>query len=278
MSVQLNLKTIHKPDTLDEACELLKDSGTYPLYGGAALQLRPRKEVTAAVDLSQLELAFVQDSENSLRLGSMLTLEQVRVACAERASQHPKLGAIATMLANDMPETQRNTFTLGDLLVERNPQSPTLTLLLALGAVIKRIDLEMRFTMAAWLGLPTDVARFLVAQVRITRGPGNARVAYEKVSRTPADLPIVGAVAYVTPGGEGHPQFTSLALCGVAPTPVPQPNVAQVLAETGDIERALDNLILDPPDDHWGSAEYRREMARTLSRRVLLRAMGEAEG
>lgn len=277
MSIQLNLKTIHKPATLDEACALLKDPGTYPLYGGATLQIRPRPEVTAAVDLSQLGLDCVTDSEHSLRLGSMLTLEQVRVICAERGAQHPKLGAVAAMLADDMPETQRNTFTLGDLLVERNPQSPTLTLLLALGAVITRGDLDMRFTMAAWMGLQANVARFLVGRMRITRGPGDARVAYEKVARTPADLPIVGAVAYHAPPTNGHVGYTSLALCGVASMPVPQPNVAQVYAETGDIDRALNNLILDPPDDHWGSAEYRREMARTLSRRVLLRVLGETE-
>lgn len=277
MSIQLNLKTIHKPATLDEARELLKDPGAYPLYGGAALQLRPRAEVTAAVDLSQLDLAFVRDSDTSVRFGTMLTLEQVRAACAERGTEYPKLGAVATMLTEDMPETQRNTFTLGDLLVERNPQSPTLTLLLALGAVVTRIDLDMRFTMAAWVGLSADVARFLIGRLRITRGPGNARVAYEKVSRTPADLPVVGAVAYHAPAADSHPSFTSLALCGVAPVPIPQPNVSQALAETGDIEHALDNLILDPPDDHWGSAEYRTEMARVVSRRALLRALGEAE-
>lgn len=271
--MQLNLKTIHKPTTLDEAVELLQTPGTFPLYGGAALQRNPRKDVEAVIDLRALDLAYVRDSENSLRLGTMLTLEQVREVCAERGAEHPKLGAIATMLKEEMPETLRNTFTLGDLLVERNPQSPTLTLLLALGAVLKRIDVQMHFTMAAWLGMGTDVARYLIGQVRITRGPQRAAVAYEKVSRTPADLPIVGAVAYVAPGDATHPSFNALALCGVAPTPVPQPNVAQVLAETGDLERALDNLVLDPPGDHWGSADYRAEMARTLSRRALQRAL-----
>lgn len=271
--MQLNLKTIHKPDTLEQAAELLKTPGVYPLYGGAALQRNPRPEVETAVDLGKLELAYVRDSENSLRLGTMLTLEQVREACQERAADHPKIGAIATMLKEEMPETQRHTFTLGDLLMERNPQSPTLTLLLALGGVLKRLDVDMHFTLPAWLEMSGDVARHLIGQIRITRGPGNASVAYEKVARTPADLPIVGAVAYAAPGDEELPRYLSLAVCGANAHPTPQPNVTQVLAETGDLERALDNLVLDPPDDHWGSAAYRAEMARTLSRRVLERVL-----
>lgn len=272
----LNLKTIHTPATLEEAIALVRQPGTFPLYGGAALQRSARADVQAAVDLRQLGLDFVRDSEDSVRLGAMLTLEQVRAACAERGAEFPKLAAIAALLKEEMPETQRNTFTLGDLLVERNPQSPTLTGLLALGAIVTRLDLDMRFTMGAWLGLQQDAARYLLGRVRLTRGTPHCAVAYEKVARTPADLPIVGAVAYVTPGQGGKFPFVALALCGVAAHPVAQPNVAQVLAETGDIERALENLVLNPPSDHWGSAEYRTEMARVLSRRALARALEQA--
>lgn len=271
--MQLNLKTLHKPETLAEAVDLLKTPGTYPLYGGAALQRNPRPEVEAAVDLSRLDLDYVRDSENSLRLGAMLTLEQVREICAERGAAHPRLGAIADMLRAELPETQRHTFTLGDLLVERNPQSPTLTLLLALGGVLKRLDVEMHLTMAAWLGLEDDVARILIGQLRVTRGPQDAVVAYEKVARTPADLPIVGAVAYGAREEDGQRPYLSLALCGVGRHPLPQPDVARVLGESGDIDAALDHLQLDPPDDHWGSAAYRAEMARVTSRRALQRVL-----
>ena len=159
----LNLKTIHKPATVEEAAGLLADPGVYPLYGGAALHRANRTDVEAALDLGQLGLDFVRDSENSLRLGSMLSLEAARQACLERRDTHPQLGAVADTLAADLPLTLRNTMTLGDLLVERDPQSLTLTLLLVLGAVIKRVDVDMHFTMAAWLTTDSDVARYLIA-------------------------------------------------------------------------------------------------------------------
>ncbi len=270
----LNVKTIHKPTSLDEAIQLLQHPGTYPVYGGAALQRNPPPDLEALVDVSKLGLGGIYEDQNGLRLGTLLTLEHVRELCAERA-EYPKFRALAELLKEEMPETLRNAFTLGDLLVERNPQSMTLTLLVALGSVLTRLDLKMRLTVGAWLSLQQNVGQFLLESVRITHGPKDAVVTYEKVSRTPADAPIVGAVAYVSPCDQGPSCFVSLALCGVAPMPIAQPNVAQALAETGDLETALDNLVLDPPDDHWGSREYRAEMARVLSRRVLQNALAQ---
>ncbi len=267
----LNLKTVYKPTTLDDAITLLAEPGTFPLYGGAALHRHPRADVRAVVDLSRLGLDYVQDSENNLRLGAMLTLEQARKACAARAEESPRVGAIAQALAAEFPETLRNTLTLGDLLMERPAQSPTLTLFLVLGAVIKRLDTEMHFTAAAWLAAREDLQRLLIAHVRLLRGPKQAAVAFEKVSRTPADLPIVGAVACIERGEDGR-QRSSLALSGVAPLPIPQPAVARLWDDTGDLERALAALELDPPSDHWGSAEYRAAMARLVAGRALQRA------
>jgi len=268
----LNLKTIHTPATFEEAISALAQPGTYPLYGGAALQRSSSPDVQAGVDLSKLGLGYVRDSDNSLRLGSMLTLEQVRQACMERGVGHPRLAALAAILAEDWPETLRNTMTLGDLLVEREPQSMTNALLLALGVVIKRVDLNVHLTMPAWLTIPVDVSRYLVAHVRIQRGSQAVKVATEKVARTPADAPIVGAVACIEKAQAPVAHYTTLALCGVAKPPIPQPDAARTFDETGSIDAALDKLILDPPDDHWGSREYRSEMARVLTRRVLERA------
>jgi CO/xanthine dehydrogenase FAD-binding subunit len=273
----LNLKVIHKPDTLAEAISLLKQPGTYPLYGGVALQRRASPEVTAAVDLSKLDLAQVDDSENSLRLGTMLTLEQARQACEDRAADHPKLGGLGAILKAEMPETLRHTLTLGDLLIERDPQSLTLTALLALGGIVKRIDVEMRFTMAAWLLLDQDISRYLLAQVRITRGPKRCAVAVEKVARTPADAPIVGAVAYVKVEDDGVTHHSALALCGIARTPLPQPKAASAWDDANDLDAALDQLELNPPGDHWGSREYRKEMARVVAQRALVSAYEKAQ-
>lgn len=271
----LNLKTIHKPTTLEDAIKLLAEPGTYPLYGGAALQRASNPAVEAAVNLEQLKLDFVSESDNALLLGSMLSLEEARKACLERAEKYPNMGTLAAILAAEMPEAQRNTMTIGDLLVERDPQSLTLTLFLALGVVLQRIDVAMHLTTAAWLMAEGDVSRYLISDIRVVYGAAQSAIITEKVARTPADAPIVGAVAYVEVDG-GKPRYSTLALCGVAPMPIRQPEVERILNETGDVEAALNHLELDPPDDHWGSREYRTEMARVLSRRAITAAIEKA--
>ncbi len=47
----LNLNTIFRPTTLEEAAALLSRPGVYPLYGGAALQRRA-SEFAVALGLS----------------------------------------------------------------------------------------------------------------------------------------------------------------------------------------------------------------------------------
>ena len=262
-----NLKIIHKPGTKAEALTLLAQKGHFPLYGGAALQRHPRPDVEAAVDLSRLGLDRAAEHGDALRVGSMMTLEGGWQACVERSKAHPLLGGLARALAEDMPETLRNTFTLGDLLVERDPQSVTLTLLLALDARIAVAGADAPLSLAEWLASGDAAWHALVTRVSVSRGPAWAAVVFQKVARPPADAPIVGAMAVAWLDGKAR--HTGLALCGVAPWPLAQPEAMRLFDQTGDMDAALDALVLDPPDDHWGSREYRTEMARVLTSRVL---------
>lgn len=270
-----HLETIHTPGSIEEAAKLVQQPGVYPLYGGVTLHRQAGVQVEAVVRMDGLKLDRFREVDDALVVGSMVTLERARQACAERADR-PALRALAELLKADQPETLRNTMTIGDLLTERDPQSRTLTLLLALGAVLHRADVPMHVTVSAWLEAGDDMARALITDLRVPLGAARAAVAYEQVGRTPADAPIVGAVAYVEVGGDGRPTYTSLALCGVAAMPVRQPEAGRILDETGDVEQAAAGLQLDPPGDHWGSAEYRAEMARVLTRRVLARALEQA--
>ena len=272
----LNLKTIYEPQTLDEALRLLAEPGVYPLYSGVALQRASSAAVEAAIKLDRLGLDRIETTEGALAFGSMLSLEQVRQACLDHAAGSPALRALAETLRADHPETLRHTMTLGDLLVERDPQSLTLALLLALGATIRRLDRAMHLTASAWLSAEEDLARSLVADVSVPLGAAQAGVGIEKVARTPADAPIVAAVAYVELGEDDRPAYSALALVGVAGHAVRQPEVERALDETGEIERALDALAVDPAGDHWGSAEYRAEMARVTARRALTAAIAQA--
>jgi len=94
------------------------------------------------------------------------------------------------------------------------------------------------------------------------------------VARTPADPPIVAAVAVVD-WAVGLVRQARLALTGVWRAPAQLAESAGVLVggplDDEQIERVVSSVQQEiaPPDNFLGSADYRWEMAGVLSRRTL---------
>ncbi|MBI5930608.1 MAG: FAD binding domain-containing protein [Chloroflexi bacterium] len=265
----IRLNTIHHPTTIDEAIHLLTERNTRPLYGGMALHRESPTHVTAVVDLSKLKLDRHRVFDAGFSLGSMMTLEKARQTCLELVEKIPNAGFMAEMLKLEAPINQRNTTTIGDVLVEKRPNSILLTAFTALDAQVDANGWP-RF-IHDWLTAPErEVKQALITEVAMEKGSVTARHAFEKVARTPADDPIVGAMAYLDRDADGKLHDVRLALCGVADHPIPLGAVDEILIESnGDVDRALSALKLAPPNDHWGSSEYRVEMAKILIRRAL---------
>jgi carbon-monoxide dehydrogenase medium subunit len=269
----IRVQTIHTPESLDEAINLLTQHDVRPLYGGVALHRESPGHVTAVVDLSRLGLTQYRTFDVGFSLGSMMTLEAARAACLQLAETIPNAGFLAEMLRQEAPVNLRNTMTIGDALVERKPNSVFLTALVALDAQVDANGWP-RF-IHGWLEAPEEEARHaLITEIALEKGSHTARYAFEKISRTPADDPIVGAICYADRSPQGAVHDVRLALCGVAPHPIPLAVVDEAVIETnGDVDRALERLNVTPPGDHWGSSDYRAEMAKVLARRVLTRTL-----
>lgn len=270
----IRVNTIHQPATLDEAVRLLSED-VRPLYGGVALHREAPNHVTAVVNLEGLGLDQHDLDGERLVLGSMLTLEEARQHCLAWQDDVPNAAFLAEMLRQEVPITLRNTMRLGDALIERKPNSPLLTALVALDAVVAQAD-GGQHPIRAWLAADArDVRPALITGLSLPRGTAQAKHAYQKVGRTPADDPIVGAVAYVETNGDQP--AVRLALCGVDMHPVLVERLSQHLAaEDGSLVAALDAIQLNPPGDHWGSSEYRAAMGRLMARRVLEQALSGA--
>lgn len=99
------------------------------------------------------------------------------------------------------------------------------------------------------------------------------------VSRTPADEPIVAAIAVVTLAGEFVDQVR-VALTGAWPEPVRLAgSPKQLVGGLLNLERirevaALVEKEVAPRGDFRGSEDYRREMARVMTRRALEQCLG----
>ena len=94
------------------------------------------------------------------------------------------------------------------------------------------------------------------------------------VARSPADPPIVAAVAVVD-WADGVVRVARLALTGVWRSPVGLAESAGMLIGSRLDDEQIRDVALavqretSPPDNFLGSADYRREMAAVLARRAL---------
>ncbi len=241
------LNEYHRPTTLADALALLqrRDRRLLPLAGGSRLigllETRALTDVDGVVDLAGLGLDTLAVHDGTLHIGATVTLTHL--------IEHPSAGSLADGLLRraamgEGPVNLRNVATVGGVIAAAEPDSEVYAALLALDARVTVQDLSgATTTPLAQLGPLQGLVTAIHVPLTTARG-GHARVA-----RTPADRPIVAALAVATADG------VRVALCGVAPRPI--------LAGT-----PLDRV---PPgrDDFKGSATYRRAMAEVMTQRAL---------
>ncbi len=136
-------------------------------------------------------------------------------------------------------------------------RSPFATALLALDAGLALLPGDESLSLGDVLPLRRERLRGrLITQVSL---PGNARLAYEYVARTPADKPIVCVACAVWPSGR-----TRLALGGYGASPL------LVLDGTeAEGAEAAARSAYSQAGDEWASGEYRQDVAATLVKRCL---------
>lgn len=245
------ITTYHRPKTLDEALTLLTQPNRTPLGGGTLLS-RPGPDSIEVVDLQALDLDTVKKNGNNLEIGATVTLQQLL------DSEHCP-DALKAALKLEAPLNIRNTATVAGTLVASDGRSTFASLLLAADAKIEQAilndsNIEYRNTnIGDFLPLKSTS---LITRVVL---PLNIKLAFEYVSRTPADKPIVCAALAQWNAGRSR-----LALGGYGKSPM----LAMDGTEAEGIETAARNAYHEATDE-WASAEYRMDVASTLARRCL---------
>lgn len=247
------ITTYHRPQTLDEALTLLAGSNARPLGGGTLLS-RPQTDSVEVVDLQSLGLDSVNKKGNDLEIGATATLQALleNGNCPEALKSAIKLEA---------PINIRNSATIAGTLVSSDGRSPFATALLSLDAKLKQAifdnsKVEYRISNIGEF-LPLRSTN-LITKIII---PLNTKFAFEFVSRTPADKPIICAA--LTQWGSGR---TRLALGGYGKSPM----LAMDGTEAEGLDAAARNAYHEA-NDEWASAEYRMDVAATLAKRCLER-------
>ncbi len=242
------ITSYHRPQTLDEALALLAQPNTLPLGGGTLLS-KPTTDPVTVVDLQRLNLDSINKKGNDLEVGATCTLQSLLES--ERCPQ-----ALKTAIKLEAPLNIRNTATVAGTLVACDGRSTFGTALLALDVKIdiRTAKNESRLINAGEFLLTRP--KGLVISVSI---PLSIKFAFEYVSKTPSDKPLISAA--VTQWGSGR---TRLALGGYGKNPM----LAMDGTEADGIETAARNNYHEA-NDEWASAEYRMDVAAVLAKRCL---------
>lgn len=272
-----------RPSTVDEAVAALRDAGedAKVLAGGQSLipVLRLRLAApTTVVDLGGVpDLVGVREDGDSLVIGAMTS--HAAVASHRLVRQHAPLVAQAAGSIGD-PQV-RHLGTFGGSLAHADPAGDLPSVAVALDAVMvvageggrREVPASEFFTDYLTTVLePTDV----LVEVRLPKLTGWG-THYEKFNRVAQAWAIVGVAAAVR-RDNGAIAEARVALTNMGPTPVRATAVEQALVGAGadSLAAACDTAAegTSPSDDVTASADYRRHLARVLTRRAVAAAAG----
>jgi carbon-monoxide dehydrogenase medium subunit len=281
-----------EPASLDEAVALLR-AGPAPaslFAGGTDLMVQMKEHVRQPAQVINIKKIpgmddFAFDPRDGLLLGALVTLRQVETSPI--ALRHY---ASLARAATDFASIQvRHRATVVGNICRASPSADTLPALIADGAVLRihgpagqrRCPVEGFCTGPGRTVLAADE---IVTHIEIPAPAPRTGKAYIKHGRrAQMELATVGVAVRVTLDAFGVVDDLAIVLAAVAPTPLRAAKAEAVLrgrrpTATGlaDAAQAASEEAR-PIGDVRGSAAYRRDMVRVLTRRALEQALGEIQ-
>lgn len=273
----LNLQTIHKPKTLDEALRLAREPDTALMAGGTSLLAEKCRDVRAVIDLSALELAFIETRGGDLVIGATTTLTSIVDSELPRGMADGIVSQAAQQTHANILRNQASA--VGTILSE--PDGIFSVALSALDARLTITTLKDSRVENADISLAdffaqraTRLPHSIVTEIIIPASARSRRAQIETVARTPRDKAIVSVCAALEMES-GVMRGGAIALGGVAETAWRARDAEREILNHGLTDDVIQRAAmaatsgLNPRGDFRGSAEYRTEMARVLTARAL---------
>ena len=255
-----------RPQSLEEAWELNQKKRNR-VVGGMMWLKMGKHSFNTAIDLADLGLNAIEETDEEFRIGAMVSLRQLET--------HPGLaaysrGAVASALKDIVGVQFRNGATVGGSLWRRMGFSDVLTLFLAMDSFVELYQGGI-VPLEEFAGMRYD--KDILVRLIVKKTPG--AFAYQAVRKQRTDIPSLNCVAAHVAG--------EYRVCVGS-----RPSRAVVLRDeqgllaggvTADAAEAFsvyaaDNVVVS--GNMWGSAAYRRALVPVLVRRALLALEGES--
>ncbi len=278
----------YQPSTLQEASRLLKDNGPGGrfLAGGTDLVIAMKEKGLLPkyiVDLKRVPglSGIRENSDGSITLGALTTMYAIETSALIK-KKYPFLAQSAAEVGSIQI---RNRATIGGNMANATPSADTAPALIALNATAKiasasderTINLEEFFKGPGQSVMNADE---ILTEIKIPKTAANLVGEYIKFSpREMMDLAYVGvAVAYNLATNDKKCDGVRIVLGAVAPTPI-RAKRAEAALEGQVLTEALAEKVgqisaeeSKPISDVRSSADYRRAMVSTMTKRALLNA------
>ncbi len=270
MSVS-NIEALVRPTTIEEAFAALGDDAL-PIAGGTDVMLQNRKRPTTLVDLMNLPLADITQSDTGFTVGANATLTAML--------EHPGLaahlgGVLPEMLVHVGSPLLRNVATLGGHLA-RGRLSDVIPVLAALDTTIHWYDGQDREgPISSFYEEEHHRSRMLITGVTIPTLDGHVAAGFHKFLRTFFDLALLNAACVLRLDDDG---IIDMARVVVGETPalgttatgaeqflVGGPPTTAAFVEAGRIAKGG----VETRADSRASAEYRSQLVGAAVERCL---------
>jgi carbon-monoxide dehydrogenase medium subunit len=264
-------------ETAEHAIELLGEREHAKLLAGGHSLLPAMKirlvRPASLVDVSRItDLSYIREDGDRIAMGALARHKDL--AESDVLQQHC---AIVSHVAGQIGDPQvRHRGTIGGSIAHGDPASDLPSVLLALdGEVVARgpngdrpIAARDCFTGVFQTAVGPDE---MIVEVRVPK-LGSAGWSYTKLNRRAQDWATV-AVAVVARNGDG----TAIALTNMGATSLRATAAEEALAGGASIEEAASLAAdgTDPPLDHAASPEFRKHVARVLTKRALEQATAD---
>jgi aerobic carbon-monoxide dehydrogenase medium subunit len=269
------------PESVEEATRILHENGEDAKLLAGGHSLLPLMKVrlaapTVLVDLRKVPgLHGIEQENGGWRIGPMTRHADLQ--------DTPELGVVARAASLIADQQVRNRGTIGGSLAHGDPASDLPAVLLALeGSVTARGPNGERSIAAAELFqdyLTTALAHDeVITEVRLPSLDGYG-FGYQKFTRRAEDWAMVGVCALVSRAADGTCDDVRIGLTHMGSTPLRATAAENALRggalDGNSIAAAAEQAAegTDPPGDLNATPEYKRHLARVLTRRALEEAV-----
>jgi carbon-monoxide dehydrogenase medium subunit len=281
----------HAPGSISEATALLAQLGEDAKVLSGGQSLIPLMKLRLAsprhlIDINGIPgLTYVREADGFLRIGALTRESELEESDLVR-TRYPLLHDTCKVIGDPLV---RNLATVGGNLAHGDPANDHPATMLALGAEVvavgprgeRRIPIASFFTGPFATALKPDE---VLVEIRVPVPPARSGGAYLKLERKVGDFATAAVAVQLALDESGTCDQVGIGLTNVGLTPIKAAQAEAALKgkrpEEATIKRAaqLAAEASQPAADLRGPVEYKKDLVRVLTARVLRRALERAGG